>query len=488
MHVGADYRCASVPVYATELPRIALDLAHSRKIRYPTKYASRASSCCKSGSRGHETSPVDGGGRIGDACGQHNRRTARARRGRRSHRPRSQGQRGATRRTAGSVGRPDQFAQAATRQEDRVTCRRTNRTTPRANGAMRTKEAGEKIGWAVTIIDGHGSPDLDRGLQPGDRAQGRRHRHRRRHRRACSSPSRKRRAAGHRGGRHPRLGVSRARTRSSGCLSTSSRTRATSAARRPTGSSSIPTARRASSSPATASTRSPAPRRTRPRRRIKECPGCEVLEFSNSPIAEVAQRQPPLVTAWVQKYGTPLYITSVADYTADYQIPALRAGGVEPGRRHPGLGRRQQIGLRAHPRRRPVPARDRVASPIKMQGYQAIDELNRAFHGQPPSRLRADALSGHAREHRRRRRRQEHLHPEQRLRAALLWRCGACSRRIGSWTSPPLRAMTEGPRCSRSAALTKRFAGTLALDGVDFEFARARSTRCWARTAPASRR
>ena len=64
--------------------------------------------------------------------------------------------------------------------------------------------------------------------------------------------------------------------------------------------------------------------------RIKECPGCKVLEFSNSPIAEVAQRQPALVTAWVQKYGTPLYITSVADYTADYQIPALRAGGVDP--------------------------------------------------------------------------------------------------------------------------------------------------------------
>jgi ribose transport system substrate-binding protein len=66
--------------------------------------------------------------------------------------------------------------------------------------------------------------------------------------------------------------------------------------------------------------------------RIKECPGCAVLEFNSSPISEVAQRQPALVTAWVQKYGTPLYITSVADYSADHQIPALRAGGV-PTRR-----------------------------------------------------------------------------------------------------------------------------------------------------------
>ena len=56
--------------------------------------------------------------------------------------------------------------------------------------------------------------------------------------------------------------------------------------------------------------------------RIKECPGCQVLEFNSSPIAEVAQRQSPLVTA---------------------------------------------------------------SEPYKMQGYQAIDELNRAFHKMPPS-------------------------------------------------------------------------------------------------------
>ena len=94
-------------------------------------------------------------------------------------------------------------------------------------------------------------------------------------------------------------------------------------------------------------------------KRIQECKGCKVLEFNSSPIAEVAQRQSPLVTAWVQKYGTPLYITSVADYTADYQIPALRAGG--------------QYQLVT------------ASEPYKMQGYQAIDELNRAFHKMPPS-------------------------------------------------------------------------------------------------------
>jgi ribose transport system substrate-binding protein len=118
--------------------------------------------------------------------------------------------------------------------------------------------------------------------------------------------------------------------------------------------------------------------------RIQECLGCKVLEFNSSPISEVAQRQPALVTAWVQKYGTPLYITSVADYTADYQIPALRAGGVDP----------KDVIIVSADGNKSAYARIRAggqyqlvtaSEPYKMQGYQAVDELNRAFHKIPPS-------------------------------------------------------------------------------------------------------
>jgi ribose transport system substrate-binding protein len=118
--------------------------------------------------------------------------------------------------------------------------------------------------------------------------------------------------------------------------------------------------------------------------RIKECPGCTVLEFNTSPISEVAQRQPALVTAWVQKYGTPLYITSVADYTADYQIPALRAGGVDPKDViivSADGNKSAYERIRAGNQYQLVTA----SEPYKMQGYQAIDELNRAFHKMPPS-------------------------------------------------------------------------------------------------------
>ena len=120
------------------------------------------------------------------------------------------------------------------------------------------------------------------------------------------------------------------------------------------------------------------------RDRIAECKGCKVLEFSNTPIAEAAQRQPAEVAAWVQRYGTPLYVTSVADYTADFQVPALRAGGVSPGEVilvSADGNRSAYERIRAGGQYQMVTA----SEPYRMQGYQAIDELNRASHGQPPS-------------------------------------------------------------------------------------------------------
>ena len=117
---------------------------------------------------------------------------------------------------------------------------------------------------------------------------------------------------------------------------------------------------------------------------LERCPGCKVLEFSNSPISEVAQRQPQLVTSWVQRFGTPLYITSVADYTADYQVPPLRDGGVSPKDviLVSADGNKSAFErIRAGDQYQLVTA----AEPYALEGYQAIDELNRAFHKMPPS-------------------------------------------------------------------------------------------------------
>ena len=78
---------------------------------------------------------------------------------------------------------------------------------------------------------------------------------------------------------------------------------------------------------------------------IEKCGGCKVLDYVNSPASEAAQRQPQLTTSWVQRFGLPLYATSVGDNDWDFAVPVLRSRR----RRHrPGQAdrrRRQPLGL-----------------------------------------------------------------------------------------------------------------------------------------------
>jgi ribose transport system substrate-binding protein len=117
---------------------------------------------------------------------------------------------------------------------------------------------------------------------------------------------------------------------------------------------------------------------------VEKCAGCKVLDYVNSPASEAAQRQPQLTTSWVQRFGLPFYATSVGDNDFDFAVPVLRAGGVNP----------DQVKLIGADGNRSAYDRIRkggqyqavtVSEPIELQAYQAIDELNRAFHGQPPS-------------------------------------------------------------------------------------------------------
>ena len=117
--------------------------------------------------------------------------------------------------------------------------------------------------------------------------------------------------------------------------------------------------------------------------RLEECEGCEVLEYVSTPIAEVAQRQPQLITSWVQRYGTPLYVTAVADYTLDFQVPALRNAGVDPVTvRLVGADGQESAYQRIRNNDFQVVT---VSEPVDMQGYQAVDELIRAIAGEEPS-------------------------------------------------------------------------------------------------------
>ncbi len=117
---------------------------------------------------------------------------------------------------------------------------------------------------------------------------------------------------------------------------------------------------------------------------LLKCTGCKVLAYVNFPASRAAQHMPQLTTSWVQRFGLPLYVTSVGDNDFDFAVPTLREGGVDPS----------QVKLVGADGNKSAYERIRagndyqavtVAEPFEEEAWQAIDELNRAFHGDQPS-------------------------------------------------------------------------------------------------------
>jgi ribose transport system substrate-binding protein len=120
---------------------------------------------------------------------------------------------------------------------------------------------------------------------------------------------------------------------------------------------------------------------------IKQCAGCEVLGIEDTPMGDLANRMPSLTTSLLARHGAAwTYSIAVNDLYFDFSAPSLQSAGVDPANGYPrqissGDGsvtafqrirqRRYQIGT--------------VAEPLRLQGWMTIDELNRAFAGQPPS-------------------------------------------------------------------------------------------------------
>ena len=120
---------------------------------------------------------------------------------------------------------------------------------------------------------------------------------------------------------------------------------------------------------------------------IKGCAGCRVLAIDDTPMGDLANRMPSLTTSLLTRYGKAwTYSIAVNDLYFDFSAPSLQSAGVNAANGYPrqissGDGsvtafqrirqRRYQIGT--------------VAEPLHLQGWMCIDELNRAFAGQPPS-------------------------------------------------------------------------------------------------------
>jgi ribose transport system substrate-binding protein len=120
---------------------------------------------------------------------------------------------------------------------------------------------------------------------------------------------------------------------------------------------------------------------------IEGCKGCKILSIEDTPIADLSNRMGQLTTSLLSKYGKAwTYSIAINDLYFDFSAPALTSAGIDPV-----AGAPEQISAGDGS----VPAfqriRDKqyqiatVAEPLHLQGWQLIDELNRAFAGVQPS-------------------------------------------------------------------------------------------------------
>jgi ribose transport system substrate-binding protein len=116
---------------------------------------------------------------------------------------------------------------------------------------------------------------------------------------------------------------------------------------------------------------------------VAKCKDCELISNENIPAANVSAQMGGIMTSWVLQNPKPFYALSVGDFWFDFATPALHTGNVpvEDVRLGAADGTPQ-----AYQRVRDGDYQQiTIPEPIEMQSWQAIDELNRAINGQPPS-------------------------------------------------------------------------------------------------------
>lgn len=119
---------------------------------------------------------------------------------------------------------------------------------------------------------------------------------------------------------------------------------------------------------------------------IKACSGCKILDVKDTPLAEASTRMPQLTTALLQRFGAEwTYALSINDLTFDFMSASLASAGIAQDGypRNISAGDGSQAAFERI--RTNFYQSGTVAEPLNLHGWQAIDELNRAFAGAPAS-------------------------------------------------------------------------------------------------------
>ncbi|MGH6944381.1 MAG: substrate-binding domain-containing protein [Geminicoccaceae bacterium] len=119
---------------------------------------------------------------------------------------------------------------------------------------------------------------------------------------------------------------------------------------------------------------------------IKGCSGCEVLALEDTPLSDVTSRMPTLTTALLQRFGDRwTHALGINDLYFDFMAPSLASAGIAgdgwPHNVSAGDGSEVAFQrIRNHQYQVGT-----VAEPLRLHGWQVVDEMNRAFAGEPPS-------------------------------------------------------------------------------------------------------
>jgi ribose transport system substrate-binding protein len=112
--------------------------------------------------------------------------------------------------------------------------------------------------------------------------------------------------------------------------------------------------------------------------------GGTTVEWVDTPIAETSQRMPQLTTALLQKHGEKwTHSMAINDLYFDFMGPSLNAAGIAGSGQAPSNVSAGDGSESAYQRIRSGQYQAAtVAEPLNLQGWQLVDELNRAMAGE----------------------------------------------------------------------------------------------------------
>jgi ribose transport system substrate-binding protein len=119
---------------------------------------------------------------------------------------------------------------------------------------------------------------------------------------------------------------------------------------------------------------------------VQKCTTCSVLSFEDTPLADTSTRMSQLTTSLLQRFGKKwTYTLAINDLYFDFIGPPLISAGLDPAGPPANISAGDGSNSAYERIRTGQYQAATVPEPLLLQGWQVIDEMNRAFAGQPPS-------------------------------------------------------------------------------------------------------